>query len=70
MIAIVEMVFTPGKNGCAMPAALMDSTLGRKMHAHTSPENLTAQSHGSSRRMLSIIFFLPPCFKKFLLTRD
>lgn len=34
MIAIVEMIFSPGKNGCAMPAGLMDAQIARGHHSH------------------------------------
>jgi len=32
MIACVEMVFSPGKNGCAMPHALMEANLAKGNH--------------------------------------
>jgi hypothetical protein len=30
LIAVVEMVFSPGKNGCAMPVGVVEESVGRK----------------------------------------
>lgn len=58
MIACVEMVFSPGKNGCAMPHALMEANLVKGDHhvpgrGHDGEERQVTVSRreGENRRM-------------------
>lgn len=60
MIAVVEMVFSPGKNGCAMPAEMMDKSVGRGYGDENVKEGVDAGNQGVERRrwFLFVLYWL------------
>ncbi|KFZ08211.1 hypothetical protein V501_06053 [Pseudogymnoascus sp. VKM F-4519 (FW-2642)] len=50
MIAVVEMVFSPGKNGCAMPAGMMEESIGGGHRNENAKEGSSVGNQEGERR--------------------
>ncbi|KFY12668.1 hypothetical protein V492_03747 [Pseudogymnoascus sp. VKM F-4246] len=50
LIAVVEMVFSPGKNGCAMPVGMMEESVGRGDRNENAKEGAQTENQEGERR--------------------
>jgi zinc transporter 1/2/3 len=60
MIAVVEMVFSPGKNGCAMPAGMMEESIGGGHRNETAKEGSSVGNQEGERRKCFFLFCSSP----------
>lgn len=64
MIAVVEMVFSPGKNGCAMPAEMMEESVGRGHGGENTKEGVDVGNQGAERRRCILFVLYCPIGRK------
>lgn len=60
LIAVVEMVFSPGKNGCAMPVGMMEESVGQGYGNENAKEGAgIGNREGERRRCFLFVPFRP-----------
>ena len=58
LIAVVEMVFSPGKNGCAMPVGMMESVESGHGNGNGNAEEVLVLGIGRERGVGNFLFIL------------